>query len=144
MIAVLSTTIVLCTAALMASLWAAVRVVRRTKEPLIPSADLATTNDLAVANMRFHAEMETLTFAIAEGIERTVRSENRVAKTVASARRLLASHGLTHPGLEAEAAQLADRDEGRSEEGELPEVPRMVGEARTVRIPGGRLEIGAA
>jgi len=119
-------------------------VVLHMNRPTPPEPDRVTTNDLAMMNSRFHAEVESLRFAIAEGIERTDRAEKRVQKTIAGSRRLLRESGLEDPKLEAEASQLHERDEDRSPRRELPPVPKGVAQARRIRIPGGSLEIGAA
>lgn len=85
-------------------------------------------------------EFKRLKAAIAEGIERVERAEKRVQKTVASARRLVKANGLEHPGLEAEADELRERDGEGIEP--LPAVPKEVEAVRTIRIPGGQLTLG--
>jgi len=144
MIVVLSITIVVCTAALLAFLWKALGVVGAMKEASPPDENLATTHDLAMISQRFHAEIESLKFAIAEGIERTDRAEKRVQKTVAGARRQLSEAGIDNAPLAAEAAELRSRDEEGSDHRELPPVLEGVGATRRIRIPGGHLEVGAA
>jgi len=89
-----------------------------------------------------HDRIDKLTLAVDEGITRVSRAENRVAKTVTSARRLVREAGLDHPGIEAEYAELQSPDAGGNEP--LPAVSEEVAATRTVRIPGGSLEIGAA
>ena len=86
--------------------------------------------------------MDNLALAVEEGIRRVDRAENRIQKTVTSARRLVRENGLEHAGIEAEFAEL----ESPNAEGipALPPVPEPVAGARTVRIPGGHLQIGAA
>jgi len=125
------------------------RVVLTRMKELAPPAIQPTTipvthADLDVISMRFHAEVESLRFAIAEGIERTDRAEKRVQKTVAGARRLVREAGIDHPALEAEIAQLQSRDDEASGKRELPAVPEGLAPARTIRIPGGELTIGVA
>jgi len=121
-------------------------VLTRIKELAPPPAHPITTPvthaDLDVISTRLHAEIETLRFAIAEGIERTDRSEKRVQKTVAGARRLVREAGIDHPALEAEASQIQSRDDEGGGEGKLPPVPESVAPSRTIRIPGGELTIG--
>lgn len=67
------------------------------------------------------AKLEDLTLGVAEGIKRVDRAENRVQKTVTSARRQLREAGLEHAGIEAEFEELHTSDEGGSEDqGVLP------------------------
>jgi len=84
--------------------------------------------------------IDKLTFAVADGIERVARAENRIAKTVTSARRLVRENSLEHAGIEAEFDELKSTDAERVEP--LPAVPEAVESYRTVRIPGGRIQIG--
>lgn len=121
-------------------------VLTRIKElappPAHPIATSVTQRDLDLITTRFHAEVESLRFAIAEGIERTDRAEKRVQKTVAGARRLVREAGIEHAPLEAEVAQLQSRNDEGGGERELPAVPEGVAPTRTIRIPGGELSIG--
>lgn len=84
--------------------------------------------------------IQDLTLAVAEGVRSVARAEKRVAKTVQVARRQLAASGLEHPGLEAEAEELRERDAEGSDEGELPAVQEDVEEdfteVETYGIPG--------
>lgn len=132
--------------ALIASLLYAVRVVpyrNHLREPVAsPQAvngemlgmykDIDANKD-AIAN---------LLIAVSEGIARVDRHEKRISKTVTSARRLVREAGLEHAGIEAEHAELQSADAEGSEP--LPPMPALVEETRTIRIPGGSLEIGAA
>lgn len=68
-----------------------------------------------------------ITLAVDEGIREVTRKENRIRATVRRAREELADRGLESPGLEAEAAELRERDGGRGEEEELPAVHAGVG-----------------
>lgn len=70
--------------------------------------------------------LDTLTLAMAEGIERVTRSERRVNATVSRARKELATHGYESPGLEAEAAELQPIDGEGGGEGGVPAVPADV------------------
>jgi len=81
-----------------------------------------------------------LTLAVSDGIERVSRAENRISKTVTSARRLVRENGLEHAGIEAEFEELQSRDAEAIEP--LPAMPEQVGETRTVRVPGGTIEVG--
>jgi len=77
---------------------------------------------LSQATTSNYAEIQELRLAVAEGITNVRRAEKRVAKTVQGARRLVRESGLEHPGLEAEAEELRERDEPPGEEDELPTV----------------------
>lgn len=95
-------------------------------------------------NEQLYAEVikrvEDLTIAVDEGIRRVDRAENRVQKTVTSARRLVSDAGLEHAGIDAEHEEL------QSSNGEgiepLPAMPVEVEAVRTVRVAGGTLQIG--
>lgn len=64
--------------------------------------------------------------AVSEGIERTERTERRIASTVARARKELRESGFDHPGVEAEAYELRAVDGGGSEGGGVQPVPGPV------------------
>ncbi len=87
-------------------------------------------------------DLERQKLALSEGIERVARSENRIQKTVTSARRLVRDAGLEHAAIDAEHAELQppDADGGQP----LPTMPAQMAATRTLRVPGGQLEIGAA
>lgn len=73
--------------------------------------------DLAELQVRINE----LTMAVAEGIQHVDRAERRVKATVARARRQLEDSGLESPGLEAEWAELRERDgDGGEERGVQP------------------------
>ncbi len=61
--------------------------------------------------------------AVSEGIERTERTERRIASTVARARKELRESGYDHPGVEAEDHELRKRDGEGSRGTELPQLP---------------------
>jgi len=88
------------------------------------------------------AEIQRMVLAVSEGIARVDRAENRIQKTVTSARRLVRDAGLEHAGIEAEYAELQPSDD----EGvvSLSAMPEEMASTRTVRVPGGSLEVGAA
>ncbi len=67
--------------------------------------------------------------AVAEGIERVERTERRIASTVARARKELRESGYDHPGVEAEAASLRNRDGDGSDGSGVQPVPGAVAEA---------------
>jgi len=82
-------------------------------------------------------EVDRLKLAVSDGIERVHRAETRIAKTVQSARRLVRENGLEHPGIEAEADELRERDDTGSPEPELQLMPpRVDTPARPTGIPG--------
>jgi len=109
-------------------------------DPLPAPAEVPATPDWLDDVGELNARVDRLTNAVADGIERVARSENRIQKTVTSARRLVREAGLEHAGIEAEHAQLQPPDDPGVEP--LPALPEEMEEARTVRIPGGRLQIG--
>jgi len=102
-------------------------------EPLRPDRLLEEVAELTT-------RLDKLTFAVSDGIERVARAENRIAKTVTSARRLVREAGLEHAGIEAEHDQLQPRDADPVQP--LPAMPEEVAATRTIRIPGGSLMIG--
>jgi len=70
--------------------------------------------------------IDALTLAVAEGIKGYKRAENRVQKTVTSARRLVRESGLEHAGIEAEYDELQSRDDEPVHVSEvLPLLPEM-------------------
>lgn len=132
--------------ALIVFLWSMVRVLSRSLDRPLPELH---SRDSQVPDSWTHehivlieAELERLKIAISEGIARVDRHEKRVQKTVTSARRLVRDNGLEHAGIEAEHAELQSTDAEGIEA--LPALPEAVEAARTLRFPGGSLEIGAA
>jgi len=91
---------------------------------------------------KLERDVENLTVAVSEGIAGYKRHENRIQKTVTSARRIVRDAGLEHAGIEAEFAELQPPDGEGIEP--LPPVLEEVDKGRTVRIPGGHLTIGVA
>jgi len=82
------------------------------------------------------AMMRDLTVAVAEGVQRVQRSENRVRHIVAGARKELRDAGFEHPGVEAENTELREIDGALSEEKPVPTVPPDVAQAAHSIIPG--------
>ena len=84
------------------------------------------------------AKIDNLTLAVAEGIQRVHRSENRVRAVIASARRELADQGFEHAGVEAEARELRELDGKPSDDEPVPAVPDDVGNGTQApsAIPG--------
>ena len=64
--------------------------------------------------------------AVSEGIERTERTERRIASTVARARKELRESGYDHPGVEAEAHELRNVDASGGGPVGVPPVPEEV------------------
>jgi len=126
--------------------WRVVGVLSHKNEPPVTVAHqvdpTAGMSSAAEAILAVEARLDKLTMAVADGIERVHRAENRINKTVTSARRLVREAGLEHAGVEAEYEELQPaHDEGIEP---LPPMPEEVDGPRAVRIPGGHLEIGAA
>ena len=67
--------------------------------------------------------------AVAEGIERTDRTERRIASTVARARKELRESGYDHPGVEAEDHELRKVDGVGGDNSGVQPVPGAVEEA---------------
>jgi len=104
-----------------------------------------TTEELARvsrATAENYQRILELTLAVDEGVRSVARAEKRVAKTVQGARRLVKESGLEHPGLDAEVAELRERDGDAGDEGELPAVqedvdhPEHWQEGEVTGIPG--------
>jgi len=133
-------------AALMMLTGATVYVVRvvvtsRIDPPPTP-AEPSHLEDHREAIADLNSRLDRLTGAVADGIERVTRSENRIQKTVTSARRLVRESGLEHAGIEAEYEELQPRNDEAVQP--LPPLPQDLEETRTIRIPGGTYEIGVA
>lgn len=107
-----------------------------------PQREPSRTHELVKRLDEHDVQLAKLTLAVSDGIERVARAENRIQKTVTSARRAVREAGIEHAGIDAEF------DELRPANGEgiepLPAMPTEVETTRVVRIPGGSLEIGAA
>lgn len=108
--------------------------------PPLPAPERSSTEQLEQDFEALRKLVEDLTLALDDGIRRVDRAENRIQKTVASARSAVRKAGLEHPGIEAEHDQLEPADD----QGiiTLPGVPEKVEGVRTVRIPGGHLTLG--
>lgn len=76
-----------------------------------------------------HARIDTLTLAVAEGIQHVERAENRIRATIKRARQELADGGISSPGLDAEAQQLHLLDGEGSDGGRVLPVPSSVAES---------------
>jgi len=84
-----------------------------------------------------------LTHAVADGIERVERSENRVHAAVARYRKKLEASGLEDPSVEAEVAGLQLVDGGGSSGGGVPAVQEELGAPQPAAssIPGVSAEV---
>jgi len=115
-------------------------ILERTNELLAIDRNRPDTTDeiarLSRATAENYNRIMELTLAVDEGVRSVARAEKRVAKTVQVARRQLAEGGMEHPGLDAEAAELRDRDGDPVEEDNLPSVPEGVEEAFLVLSTG--------
>jgi len=76
-----------------------------------------------------------LTLALADGVQRVQRSENRVRAIVQGAKRELADAGFEHAGLEAEASQLEPVDGGSVGPEAMQLVQESVADAGEVASP---------
>lgn len=90
----------------------------------IKAADVMNGDRLELLAKR----LDTLTHAVAEGIERVDRSERRVRAVVKRAREELAEDGHVSDRLEAETHHLFGGDAPRGEEGRVPAVRPQVGD----------------
>ena len=102
----------------------------------LPLSSAETRPEPSVTPEENAAAIERLTVAVSEGIAGFKRHEKRVQKTVKSARRLLAENGLEHAGLEAEAAEIRERDEPGIDPFGMPPVLESVASDRPTGIPG--------
>ena len=82
------------------------------------------------------AQINDLTLAVSDGIQRSDRAEKRVQKTISAARRLVRENGLEHAGLDAEHEELLERDDGPSEAREVHPVFQEVAPLPPTGIPG--------
>jgi hypothetical protein len=107
------------------------------REPYVhpPAIDPALPEMRQAIESNAH-EIDRLRLAVADGIERVDRAEKRVRKTVYGARKLLSDNGIEHAALEAEVAEIRERDGEASEQVELPEVQPDVEPDRPTGIPG--------
>jgi len=141
---VLSISVAALSAALIALLWRVMGVVSPTIARPEPVTDWSNIREgISLQTARIDANeraIADLLLAVDEGIKRVDRAENRVQKTVTSARRLIREAGLEHAGIEAEFAELHPSDGEGIEP--LPPMPELVEDARTIRIPGGNLTLG--
>jgi len=128
--------------ALAVASWRVVGVLSHKIDRPPPAAEPIDEAKLNRVLVDINDRVDRLTEAVAEGITKVTRNENRIQKTVTSARRLVREAGLEHAGVEAEYEELQPtHDEGGEP---LPPMPEEVEAPRAVRIPGGHLEIGAA
>jgi len=74
------------------------------------------------------AKNKEMTFAVAEGIERTARAERRIGQTIARARAELQKRGFTDPGIEAEDRHLRLVNAEGGDGGGVSDVPEEVAE----------------
>ena len=81
---------------------------------------------LAASLLDLEKRLRDTNVAVAEGIERTDRTERRIASTVARARKELRESGYDHPGVDAEAAGLREIDGGGGGGGGVQPVPEEV------------------
>jgi len=83
---------------------------------------------LAAALSELERRLKDTNVAVSEGIERTERTERRIASTVARARKELRESGYDHPGVEAEDHELRKVDGDGSHGTEVLNLPGEVAE----------------
>jgi len=124
-------------AALLVPLFRNIPEIRPIADPIETPPDvLDGISELRIWCERHDSDLEALTLAVSEGIAGYKRHEQRVAKTVASARRLVAGSGLEHAGLEAESAEIRDAHEDPKPESPVLSVPTEVVSRGRTGIPG--------
>lgn len=89
----------------------------------------SSQEQLAALESRVNRQLQQITAAVAEGIDRVDRSERRVVATVKRARKELKERGFTDEGVEAEHHQLHVLDEAGGNESPVPAVREEVGGA---------------
>jgi len=83
---------------------------------------------LTASLLELERRLKDTNVAVAEGIERTERTERRIASTVARARKELRESGYDHPGVEAEDHELRKVDGDGSHGTEVLNLPGAVEE----------------
>ena len=81
---------------------------------------------LALKQIDVERRLKDTNVAVSEGIERTERTERRIASTVARARKELRESGYDHPGVEAEDHELRKVDGDGSHGTEVLNLPGEV------------------
>ena len=81
---------------------------------------------LAVKQIDLEKRLKDTNVAVSEGIERTDRTERRIASTVARARKELRESGYDHPGVEAEDHELRKVNGGGGDDGGVQPVQGAV------------------
>jgi len=132
MIVILSITVAVLSTALIVLSTRKVGAVGSKNELMIPVTDRKWTKRKLRA---LRQEIYRQNLAIAEGIERVTRAEQRIKKTVTSAKKLVRDSGLHHPGLEAEIDELRERNGEGSGGVEVPQVREDVAPDPPVRLP---------
>jgi len=131
---------ILALVALTGSVLYAARVFSHTSTALAPAEDWsgnARSLDRHEAEiLTLRAGLADLTLAVDEGIKGYKRAENRVQKTVTSARRLIRENGLEHAGIEAEYEELHDGNDEPSPSGEVLPLFEEVEASTRTGIPG--------
>jgi len=104
---------------------------------------LAARQDVFENQLDLFEERLTQTrHAVAEGIERVERTENRIKATIQRAKKELADGGHESPGLDAEARELRLVDGAGGEERGVPALPEEVAEfaGEASSVPGVTVE----
>ncbi len=136
----LETIVALTGLALVGALATAARAITRSidRARLAPerSGNVHFEDHLASEIDKTNAKVEDLVLAVAEGIKRVDRAENRVQKTVTSARRLVREAGLEHAGIEAEYEELPVVDDEAQPLEQVLALPESVVDRAPSGIPG--------
>lgn len=119
--------------------WWSVRALDRPETPPPPAYDdqaiVRALDDQRLRLLEQQQNIEKLTLAISEGIDRVDRSERRVRAAVQRAQRRLADHGFTDDTLEAEASGLRALNGGDSEAEPVLPLPEEVEPAQNDIFP---------
>ena len=100
-------------------------------------ADVAQyAQETSTAISALENQIADLVMAVSEGISKVERAEARIRATVKRARAELEEHGLSSPGLDAEAADLRATDGEGSRADGVPSVPAHVAAPDMAGIPG--------
>jgi len=127
--------------ALVASLiWVAraiLRIESGSNAPIRPPVGPVTAPPPQYDDTELRTLIQTLSAAVAEGIQNVDRNNRRIEAVVRRARKELAESGLEHGGLEAEVGELHALDGEGSQDGWLPQVPESVDVGASDNAPSG-------
>lgn len=101
---------------------------------------LAEAHDALTTCVPLADKINTLTLAVAHGIEHVDRAERRISATVQRAREQLRESGLISPGVEAAAGDLQELDGGGSGARRVPPVSESVEQPARAPVPDPLVE----